>query len=206
MRLIFQRRPGASRLWLSRTPFALDLPAGRLLGVHLPQAAATSCLVVTTEAGTTRHEAPRAGWAVLTLPGRPLKIHAEGPPLRLSGGLGDGPAFPACRLWDGDGLIPEAHWRRAHILGEGGVLALAGGPARPFVRLSAGGWARITLPPLPLTAAPTPILAALRGPLPLADLEGLTLTLRAGAACEVLWEGVQLRPNSFANSAAPSRR
>lgn len=206
MRLIFQRRPGLSRLWLGAAPLALDLPEGRVLGLHLPQAAASSTLVVTTQGGPARHAAPQAGWAVLNLPGRPLSLHAEGPPLRLSGGLGEGPEYPACRLWDIAGVIPESHWRAARILGQGRVLALAGFPARPFLRLEAGGWARITLPEFPLPEGAEPILTALRGPLPLADLTGMTLTLRAGAACEVLWRGVQLRPNSLANSDAPSRR
>lgn len=206
MRLIFQRRPGQSQLWLGAAPLALNLPEGRVLGLHLPQAAASSTLVVTTEAGQARHPSPGAGWAVLSLPGRAFGVHAEGPPLRLSGGLGEGPEFPACRLWDAEEVVPESHWRAARILGEGGLLVLAGGPARPFVRLDAGGWARITLPPFSLPEGAKPRLTALRGPLPLAGLEGMALTLRAGAACEVLWEGVQLRPNSLANSLAPSRR
>lgn len=61
MRLIFQRRPGTSRLWLGETPFALDLPEGRLLGLHLPAPAATSRLVVTTEGGRAALAAPPAG-------------------------------------------------------------------------------------------------------------------------------------------------
>lgn len=201
MRLLHQRRPGTTALWLDTTPRALTLPdcGATLLGLHLP-AASGSTLVVTTAAGEARSVAPRAGWAVLPLPGRPLTLHAEGAPLRLSGGLGEGPEAPACRLWSGEGLIPEAHWRAARILGEGAVLALAGGAARPFVRLHAGGMARITLPPLALPGPVTPVLTALRGGLPLAELEGLTLTLRAGAFCEMLWDGVQLRPNSLANS------
>ena len=208
MRLILQRRPGPSRLWLGTAPQPLHLPeGGRLLGLHLPRAAPASALVVTTAAGPARLTAPAAGWVMLELPGPPLAVQAEGAPFQLSGGLGQGPAFPACRLWDATpGLIPEDHWRRARILGDGAVLALAAGPARPFVRLVAGDVARITLPPLDLPAPLEPILGALRGPLPLADLTGLTLTLRAGAACAVLWEGVQLRPKSLANSEAPSRR
>lgn len=142
---------------------------------------------------------------MLALPGRALSVHAEGPPLRLSGGLGEGPARPACRLWDAGGPIPEAHWRAARILGDGGVLALAGGPARPFLRLGAGGWGRITLPDFPVLDV-APLLVTLRGPMPLAELNGTVLTLRAGVACEVLWEDVQLRPNILANSAGPSRR
>jgi hypothetical protein len=206
MRLIFQRRPGRSHLWLGAAPHPLELPAGGLLGLHLPAPAASSCLVVTTSAGEARSASPAAGWAVLRLPGRVLHLHAEGAPLRLSGGLGLGPELPACRLWDAEGLIPEAHWRGAHLLGEGGLLALAAGPARPFLRLRAGEMGRITLPETPLPGPVLPVLAALRGPLPLVELEGLTLTLRAGAACEVLWEEVQLRPNSRANSVAPKRR
>ncbi len=208
MRLILQRWQGPSRLWLGAAPQALHLPeGGGLLGLHLPRAAPASALVVTTAAGPARLAAPAAGWVALELPGPPLAVQAEGAPFQLSGGLGEGPAFPACRLWEAaPGLIPEDHWRRARILGDGAVLALAAGPARPFVRLAAGEVARITLPPPGVPAPLEPILAALRGPLPLADLTGLTLTLRAGAACAVLWEGVQLRPKSLANSEAPSRR
>lgn len=207
MRLIRQRRPGRSRLWLGGAPQPLHLPPGNLLGLHLPRAAPSSSLVVTTEAGPVRLAAPAAGWVVLELPGPPLAVQAEGAPFQLSGSSGEGPAFPACRLWDAEpGLIPEESWRRAHILGDGAVLALAAGQARPFVRLRAGEMARITLPPLDLPAPLHPVLTALRGPLPLAELTGLTLTLRAGAACAVLWEGVQLRPKSLANSEAPSLR
>ncbi len=208
MRLIHQRRPGVSRLWLGDAPQPLNLPpGGELLGLHLPRAAPSSALLVTTRGGHARLAAPAAGWVVLELPGPALAVRAEGAPFQLSGGLGEGPAFPACRLWHAEpGLIPEDHWRRARILGDGGVLALAAGPARPFIRLQAGEVARITLAPLDLPAPLAPVLAALRGPLPLAELDGLTLTLRAGAACAVVWEGVQLRPKSLANSEAPSLR
>jgi hypothetical protein len=207
MRLILQRWPGASRLWLGAAPQPLQLPAGNLLGLHLPRAAPSSALVVTTAAGPARLAAPAGGWVVLELPGPPLAVQAEGAPFQLSGGLGEGPAFPACRLWEAEpGLIPEDLWRRARILGDGAVLALAAGPARPFLRLAAGEVARITLPPLDVPGPLAPLLTALRGPLPLAELESLTLTLRAGAACAVLWQGVQLRPNNRANSAAPSLR
>ncbi|MBX9749028.1 MAG: hypothetical protein K5Q68_05375 [Roseococcus sp.] len=206
MPLIFQRRPGRSHLWLGAAPHPVTLPEGAVLGLHLPGAAPSSCLVVATAAGEARLPAPGPGWAILRLPGRALSLRAEGAPFRLSGGLGEGPEHLACRLWTEEGLIPEAIWRRARLLGEGGVLALAGGPARPFLRLNGGEMGRITLPETPLPGPILPVLAALRGPLPLAGLEGLTLTLRAGAACEVLWEEVQLRPNSLANSLAPSRR
>lgn len=201
MKLLFQRRPGRTALWLDATPRALNLPdcGADTLGLHLP-AASGATLVVTAATGQARLAAPAAGWAVLALPGMPCAIHAEGPPFRLSGGLGEGPEAPACRLWSGAGVIPEAHWRAARIAGEGAVLALAGGIARPFVRLRAGEMARITLPPMALPGPMTPVLTALRGDLPLADLDGLTLTLRAGAFCEILWEDVQLRPNSLANS------
>ncbi|WP_431302361.1 hypothetical protein [Sediminicoccus sp. BL-A-41-H5] len=208
MRLIRQRWPGETRLWLGAAPQRLHLPPdGNLLALHLPRAAPSSALVVETQAGAARLAAPAAGWVVLELPGPPLAVRAEGPPFQLSGGLGEGPAFPACRLWQAEpGLIPEDHWRRARILGEGAVLALAAGPARPFLRLQAGEVARITLPGCALPGPVEPVLTALRGPLPLAELDGLTLTLRAGAACDVLWEGVQLRPNNRANSEAPSLR
>ncbi len=208
MRLISQRRPGETRLWLGARPQPLHLPAeGTLLALHLPRAAPASALVVETPAGPQRLDAPAAGWVVLELPGPALAARADGAPLQLSGGFGQGPAFPACRLWQAEpGLIPEAHWRRARILGGGAVLALAAGPARPFVKLDAGEAARIILPPLELPGPVVPLLSPLRGPLPLAELDGLTLTLRAGAACAVLWEGVQLRPNNRANSEAPSLR
>jgi len=206
MRLIFQRRPGHTALWLGDTPRRLELPAGALLALHLPRPAPSSALVVTTAAGEARLAAPTAGWAVLSLQGQALSIHAEGPPLRLSGGLGEGPEFPACRVWSEEGLIPEVHWRAARILGEGGVLALAGGHARPFLRLHAGEMGRIALPAIHLPGLVDPLLTNLRGELPLAELDGLTLTLRAGAFCEILWEEVQLRPNNLANSPAPRRR
>ena len=206
MRLIFQRRPGSTALWLDTWPRPLDLPVGAALGLHLPRPAPSSELVVTTQAGEVRLASPAAGWAVLSLRGRVLSLHAEGGPVRLSGGAGEGPEFPACRVWSGEGLIPEALWRGARIMGEGSVLALAGGPARPFLRLRAGELGRIALPPYPLPGPVDPVLTALRGQLPLAQLEGLTLTLRAGAFCEILWEEVQLRPNNLANSVAPSRK
>lgn len=206
MPLIFQRRPGRTHLWLGATPHPVSLPAGAVLGLHLPTAAPSSTLVVATDSGEARLAAPGAGWAILRPPGQARSLRAEGAPFQLSGGLGEGPEHLACRLWSEEGLIPEAIWRRAHILGEGAVLALAGGPARPFLRLGGGEMGRITLPETPLPGPILPVLAALRGPLPLAELEGLTLTLRAGAACEVLWEEVQLRPKSLANSLAPSRR
>ena len=208
MRLILQRWPGGTRLWLGAAPQPLHLPPeGNRLGLHLPRAAPASTLVVETLGGPARRAAPAAGWVVLELPAAPLAVQAEGAPFQLSGSLGEGPASPACRLWQAaPELIPEDHWRRARILGDGAVLAAAAGPARPFVKLGAGEAARITLPPLALPGPLEPILAALRGPLPLAELDGLTLTLRAGAACAVLWEGVQLRPNNRANSEAPSLR
>lgn len=208
MRLIHQRRPGTSHLWVMEAPQPLNLPPeGRLLGLHLPRAAPSSALLVTTTAGTARLATPAAGWVLLDLPAPPLAVQAEGAPFQLSGGLGEGPAFPACRLWEAaPGLVPEDHWRRARILGDGAVLALAAGPARPFLRLRAGEVARIALPPLDLPGPMEPLLTALRGPMPLGELDGLTLTLRAGAACAVLWEAVQLRPNSRANSEAPSLR
>lgn len=206
MPLIFQRRPGRTHLWLGAPPHPVSLPEGAVLGLHLPAAAPSSTLVVATDSGEARLSAPGPGWAILRLAGRALSLRAEGAPFRLSGGLGEGPEHLACRLWNEEGLIPEAIWRRARILGEGAVLAVAGGPARPMLRLKGGEMGLITLPETPLPGPVQPVLAALRGPLPLAQLDGLTLTLRAGAACEVLWEEVQLRPNSLANSAAPSRR
>lgn len=198
MRLLHQRRPGMTALWLDERSRGLDLPVTGLVAVHLPAAAPSSTLIL----GETRVVAPGAGWVVLGQAGPGATLHAEGVPLRLSGTSGDGPLPPACRVWDaGSGLIPEAHWYQARILGEGALVALAGGPLRPLLQLAAGGAARVTLPPLALPDPLDPVLAVLRGTPPLAGLDGLTLTLRAATACEVIWESVQLRPKSRANSA-----
>lgn len=198
MRLLHQRRPGVTTLWLDDQPRSLDLPVGGLVAVHLPAAAPSSTLVL----GTLRVTAPAAGWVLLGPAGPDAELMAEGVPLRLSGTLDHGPLPPACRVWAEEGEpVPEAHWRRARILGDGALLALAGGPARPWLRLAAGSTARVTLPALPLPAPMEPVLAVLRGPMPLAELDGLALTLRAAAACEVVWESVQFRPKSRANSA-----
>ncbi|TCI00500.1 hypothetical protein EJV46_07675 [Roseococcus sp. SYP-B2431] len=198
MRLLHQRRPGTTSLWLDERPRGLGLPVAGLAAVHLPAAAPSSTLVL----GATRVTAPAAGWVLLGQAGPGAALRAEGMPLRLSGTLGEGPLPLACRIWDaGEPLIPESHWRAARILGEGATIALAGGAARPLLRLAAGASARVTLPPLPMSAPLDPVLAVLRGRKPLAELEGLTLTLRAAAGAEVVWEAVQLRPKSRANSA-----
>lgn len=198
MRLLFQRRRGTTVLWLDERPRALALPQAGLLAVHLPAAAPSSTLVL----GTMRVVAPPAGWVLLGAAEAGATLRAEGVPLRLSGGLGEGPLLPACRIWEAeDALIPEAHWRAARLLGEGAVIALAGGLARPLIRLDAGGVAQVTLPPWPLPGPADPVLAVLRGSPPLAEFDGTTLTLRAAVACEVVWEGLQLRPKSRANSA-----
>jgi len=197
VRLLHQRRPGTAALWLDGRPRALDLPVAGLAAVHLPAAAPSSMLVL----GAARIRAPEAGWVVLGQAGPGDTLRVEGVPLRISGTQGEGPLPPACRIWAEIGEpIPESHWRAARILGDGAVVALAGGPARPLLRLAAGGSARVILPPLALPAM-EPVLAVLRGQPPLAELDGLTLTLRAAAACEVVWESVQLRPKSRANSA-----
>lgn len=198
MRLLHQRRPGVTALWLDERPRDLALPVAGLVAVHLPAAAPSSALVL----GETRVAAPAAGWVVLSEAAPGATLRAEGMPLRLSGTEGEGPLPPACRVWEPSGApIPESHWRAASILGEGQLIALAGGPARPWLRLAAGGSARVTLPPLPLPDPVEPVLAVLRGEPPLAELDGMTLTLRAATACEVVWESVQLRPKSRANSA-----
>ncbi|MDB5416563.1 MAG: hypothetical protein JWR10_4898 [Rubritepida sp.] len=210
-RLLIQRRPGATVLWLNHHLRELGLAEDGLLALHVPVAAPSSSLIMVQSGTTTRLTAPQAGWQVLGLVGRePIQLRAEGAPMRVSGGLDEGPEAPAYRLWAASAdPIPDGHWRAARILGEGAVLALGGGPARPFLRIAAGMAAWVTLPPLQLPPA-TAVLAVLRGASPLAELswgapgEGpqpLTLCLRAGAACEVVWEGVQLLPKSLANSA-----
>ena len=208
MTLLFQRRPGVTTLWLDAQPQAFDIPAGGgWLGLHLRAPAPSSALVVTTTDGVARLEAPGAGWQMISLLGQPLALHAEGPPLRLSGAAGVGPEYPACRLWAGHSeLVSEALWHQAEFLGEGRLLGLAGGPVRPFLRLEPGQMGRIRLPLVPLPGPVQPVLSALRGHMPLFRLHGLTLVLRAGAACEILWEAVQLLPKSRANSVLPSRR
>lgn len=198
MRLLHQRRPGGAALWLDGRPRELDLPVTGLVAVHLPAAAPSSALIL----GEARVSAPGAGWVVLGQAGPGRTLRAEGVPLRLSGTLGEGPLPLACRVWDAEGaLVPEAHWHRARLLGESALIALAGGPVRPLLRLAAGTSARVALPPLALPRPLEPVLAVLRGETPLAELDGLTLTLRAASACEVVWESVQLRPKSRANSA-----
>lgn len=198
MRLLHQRRPGGATLWLDERPRDLALPIAGLVAVHLPVAAPSSALTL----GETCVAAPAAGWIILGQAKPGATLRAEGVPLRLSGAEGEGPLPPACRIWEETGApVPEAHWHAARILGEGALIALAGGPVRPWLRLAAGATARITLPPLPLPAPLDPVLAVLRGEPPLAELDGLTLTLRAASACEVVWESVQLRPKSRANSA-----
>lgn len=198
MRLLHQRHPGVTSLWLDERPRELALPVAGLVAVHLPASAPSSALVL----GAARVTAPAAGWVVLG-PAEPgATLHAEGAPLRLSGTRDEGPAPPACRIWEASGEpIPEALWRAARILGDGAVIALAGGPARPWLRLCAGASAQVMLPPLPLRDPLDPMLAVLRGEMPVTGLDGATLTLRAASDCEVVWEGVQLRPKSRANSA-----
>ena len=198
MRLLHQRRPGVTSLWLDEHPRDLELPMAGLAAVHLPAAAPSSTLIL----GDARIPMPGAGWILLGEAGPGARLRAEGVPLRLSGTHGEGPLPPACRIWEApDALVPESHWRAARIHGEGAMIALAGGPARPLLRLAGGSSAQVTLPDWRLPGPLEPLLAVLRGQPPLARLDGLTLTLRAASACEVVWEGVQLRPKSRANSA-----
>lgn len=196
-RLILEAPPALGVLWLTEAPRPLALPPGGGFAVHLARAAPLATLV----AGTQRVGGAllAAGWLPLPRGEGPVSLRAEDAPIALSRAA-DG--APARRLWaEPPGAIPEAAWRAARILGEGAVMALGAGPARPFLRLAAGAAAWVTLPPLGLAALPAPRLAVLRGPPPRAVLrwglphapraEGpgpVTLALRAGLPCEVVWE------------------
>lgn len=198
LRLIEERAPAGPVMWLGDAPFVMEAPSGEVLALHLAHPSPSAVLRL---AGRGIAAGPRAGWLMVEAPpAGPLTLRAEGAPLPLSL---DAAARPALRVWAGeDGAIPEADWRAARVLGVGGVAALGAGPARPFLRLAAGeaGW--ITLPPLDLPALPAPRLALLRGPPPRHALHWgepgaprahgpapLTLVIRAGLACEVVWRG-----------------
>lgn len=194
--LIHESPPAGPVMWLAGTPFVIEAPPGDALALHLAQAAPSAVLRL----GDHRLPAgPQAGWLLVEAPpAGPLTLRAEGAPLPLSL---DGQARPALRVWQGkQAPIPEAHWRGARVLGQGGVAGIGAGPARPLIVLAAGeaGW--ITLPALDLPALPEPRLDALRGPLPRHRLHWgrpgapcaagpapLTLALRAGLPCEVVW-------------------
>lgn len=190
-RLILDRPPGPAGFWLGEAPFRLDAPPAGTLALHLPRPAPLSVLV----AGAARLPGVllRAGWVELPGPG-PLMLRAEGAPIVLSL---DHQARPALRAWDAP---PEPPWQAARILGRGALVALGASGARPVLWLAAGEAAWVTLPHV--EALPAPRLRALRGPPPRAELRwGLphapaetgpgpcTLHLRAGLACEVVWEG-----------------
>lgn len=195
-RLIHEARPAGPLMWLAADPFLMEAPNGQALALHLARPAPSAVLCV----GERRVPAGlRAGWLLIEAPPpAPLTLRAEGAPLPLSL---DAQARPALRVWAGEGgAIPEAHWRAARVLGRGGVAALGAGPARPFLRLGPGEAAWITLPRLELPALPVPRLAVLRGPAPAHALHWgepgapcaqgpapITLALRAGPACEVVW-------------------
>lgn len=201
-RLILDRPPGVGSFLLADAPLVLD--GAGMVALHLPRAAPCATLVVRNSAGVEARLPGTllgAGW--VELPGRPCRILAEGAPIPLSFGAGAAGGLPALRVWDGlDSPIPEAAWAAARIWGRGGVVALGGGPARPLLRMASGEATWVTLPELGAQMLPVPRLTALRGPLPRALLRwGLphtahaqgpgpvTLVLRAGLGCEVVWEG-----------------
>ncbi len=201
-RLILEAPPGPGLLWLTEAPRALALPAGGGFALHLARAAPGAVLHARAAAGVARLAPGFAtGWIEPGLAAAAdLVLQAEGGPLALSRAA-DGE--PARRVFaEAPGAIPEAQWRAARVWGAGAVVALGAGRARPVLRLAAGAAAWVTLPPLDLPALPAPRLVALRGPLPRAALRWglphapaaagpapLTLALRAGLACEVVWEG-----------------
>lgn len=195
-RLIHEAPPAGPVMWLTEAPVPIEAPPCDALALHIARPAPSAVLRI----GDRRLPlGPRAGWVLVEAPPRgAFTLRAEGAPLALSL---DARARPALRVWQGeDGPIPEAHWRAARVLGAGGVVALGAGPARPLLRLAAGeaGW--ITLPALDLPALPEPRVTLLRGPAPRLDLHWgepgapratgpapLTLAVRAGLACEVVW-------------------
>jgi hypothetical protein len=203
-RLILDRPPGEAFFLLSDAPLILD--GAGMVAVHLPRAAPCATLVARDATGAEARlpgALLRAGW--VEVPGRPCLLFAEAAPIPLSMGAGAGAAggLPALRVWDGaQPPIPEASWGAARIWGRGGVVALGGGPARPLLRLAAGEAAWVTLPGLSAQMLPAPRLTTLRGPAPRAVLRwglphapraqgpgAVTLALRAGLGCEVVWEG-----------------
>ncbi|WP_424814459.1 hypothetical protein [Roseococcus sp. YIM B11640] len=209
--LILHRHPAATPLWLGETARRLELPMPGLVALHVAAPSPSSTLILEGAGWALRQPAREAGWTLLGETGDgPFAIRAEGPPVRLTCARDAAPATPACRLWRltaaDEGAVPETHWHAAAILGPGRLAQIGAGPARPLLRLGAGEAAWITLPPFPLTDEAEPVLAVLRGHRPLARLSGggeapVTLSLQAPTACELVWEGIQLRPKSRANSA-----
>ena len=195
-RLILDAPPACGVLWLTEEARALALPAGGGAALHLARAA--PCAVLVVNAARLAGARLAAGWLPLPAAGA-LLLSAAGAPIPLSRAA-DG--LPARRVWDeAAGAIPEAAWAAARVWGEGRVVALGGGPPRPVLRLAAGGAAFVTLPWLEARALPEPRIATLRGPPPRARLGWgpphaprdagpgpVTLALRAGLACEVVWE------------------
>jgi hypothetical protein len=195
-RLIHEAPPAGPVMWLTDAAVVIEAPPGEALALHLARPAPSAVLCL---AGRRIAAGPRAGWWMVEAPpAGPVALHAEGAPVPLSL---DAQAHPALRVWEGtEGPIPETHWRAARVLGPGGVAALGGGPARPLLRLGPGeaGW--IILPVLDLPALPAPRIEVLRGPAPRHALRWgrpgeprpagpapLTLALRAGLGCEVIW-------------------
>jgi hypothetical protein len=191
-RLILDRPPAHTCFWLGEAPFRLEAPARAALALHLPRAAPLATLI----AGDARLPGAllAAGWVELPTRGGALLLRAESAPIALSLGT-DG--RPALRAWEG---MADAPWQAAKIWGRGAVVALGAGRARPVLRLAAGEAAWVTLPLMEVL--PAPRLVALRGPLPRAGLHwGLphaplahgpgpvTLRLRAGLGCDVMWDG-----------------
>jgi hypothetical protein len=194
-RLIHASPPAGPIMWLTQAPWVMEAPRGDLLALHLARPAPSAVLCV---GGRRISAGPRAGWLMVEAATGPLTLRAKGAPIALSL---DAAARPALRVWEGrDGSIPEANWRAARVLGEGGVAAMGAGPARPLLRLAPGAAAWITLPALDLPVLPTPCLTVLRGAAPRYALHWgepgaprphgpapLTLALCAGLGCELLW-------------------
>jgi len=190
-RLILDRPPGPAWFRLGEAPLRLDAPPCGALAVHLPRPAPFSVLV----AGEARLPGAwlRPGWVEWAASG-PVALRAEGAPIALSL---DHAGRPALRAWAEEAELP---WPATRIWGRGAVVALGAGRARPVLRLAAGEAAWVTLPEV--ATLPAARLVVLRGAAPRAAVHwGLphapraggpgpaTLWLRAGLACEVVWEG-----------------
>jgi hypothetical protein len=211
-RLIHESLPAGPVLWLGEAPLPLHAPHGTAIALHVARPAPSAFLCLERRpasaepgpppsvcGGRRLPAGPRAGWLIIEAPPEgPLALRAAGALLPLSL---DAAARPALRVWEGEeSAIPETHWRAARVLGDGGVAALGAGPARPLLRLGPGGAGWITLPALGLPALPAPRIEVLRGSTPRHALHWgepgaprargpapITLALRAGLACEVLW-------------------